>query len=191
MHFKNEASPAANPYTPKRRGDQAVSRAAGQPASLCASPEAVPPHGHTPEIPPCPGGTTELRSSSARGGRRPTCHHLVQWCLLPVGCLFPPLARGRGMLLPLAFSTRHRVAATETPREPGARSPKIAQGGKRFTLGRAARGSPGDGPEPSSCVGQLWGDGLPGAMASSLQHRIGLGHGKVNHLYMCIQRLVS
>lgn len=56
MHFKNEASPTANSYTPTRRGDQVEIPATGWSASLCARDVSQDAVAHT-QIPVCPGRT--------------------------------------------------------------------------------------------------------------------------------------
>lgn len=136
MHFKNEASPAANPYTPLRRCYRAVTHAAGGPASLpascavpCASPEPIPPCRHVPRR------DGELMSSNTI--LPPSC------AMVPVaaGLSFPSPACSHGMLLPLAFSPRHGDAATKPPHDAGPRGPKTAEGEKCFTLGEQ-RGAP-------------------------------------------------
>lgn len=90
----------------------------------------------------------------------------------------------------LATHLQHRSvagdAATETPHDPGVRTSKNSRGREAIYSEVSGGGLMGGGPEPPPCTRQCWGDELPGATASSLQHCIGHGRGEINHVFTFI-----
>lgn len=169
MHFKNEASPAVNPYTAVRRCYWAVSCAAGCPVSLCPlGPSHLMgtrlPVAHA-NIPACPSGSQSC-SQGTNAILTPSC------ALIPFATrLLPPPEQsdksttGCSCLSPSPYIVGD--AATKMPHDPGARGP--INSSRREAFRSRMSSSWGNGPKPSPGTRQGWGEGPLCATASSMQ----------------------